>query len=237
VDRKVEGMAPAVQASTKLQKRTNDLSRAETLARYRHYSDLRKKIQTNTLENVPGSTLTQCAKRIGLSDGKVIFTDNVAELTLVFDLAVYTSRAGRSRAIDRYSRRLNGSDPDEARVLQSLQGSRFSIFRVIGRAAPAGVLFDDLMRGGVTSLLDEGLEQSAQPGDLFAMRVASIEDFSITCGAVVPIDTETGDTMTGRLTNEATVTELTALADDWRFAASIYKLAIEFGMMSSVIYR
>ena len=214
------------------------LSRAGILGRYRRYRDIRKDIQTSALENIPQSTFLAYAKRIGLSDGKVLFTDNDTELTLAFDLALYTSKMGRTRAIDRCARsRLTGSSPDEALVLQGLQASRFSIFRTIRRCEPTGVLLEDLMRGGTMTLLDEGLEQSAEPGDIFAMRVAPIKEFVITCGAVVPISIEIFDEIIDFLTDGAPDAELAALADHWRFAAALYELAIELGLMSFVVYR
>jgi hypothetical protein len=232
-------MAPALQASMELHGgEMHASSRADILSRYRRYRDLRKDIQTAALDNVPHSRFLDYAKRIGLSDGKVLFTDDTVELTLVFDLALYTAQAGRTRAIDRCARRrLRDSKPDEALVLQGLQASRFSIFRMIGRCEPTGVLLEDLMRGGMISLLDEGLEQSARPGEVFAMRVAPIEEFLITCGAVVPLDIETFEGIIDFLTDGAPDAELAALADDRRFAASLYELAIELGLMSFVAYR
>jgi hypothetical protein len=232
-------MAPALQASMELHGgEMHASSRADILSRYRRYRDLRKDIQTAALDNVPHSRFLDYAKRIGLSDGKVLFTDDTVELTLVFDLALYTAQAGRTRAIDRCARRrLRDSKPDEALVLQGLQASRFSIFRMIGRCEPTGVLLEDLMRGGMISLLDEGLEQSARPGEVFAMRVAPIEEFLITCGAVVPLDIETFEEIIDFLTDGAPDAELAALADDRRFAASLYELAIELGLMSFVAYR
>jgi hypothetical protein len=93
------------------------------------------------------------------------------------------------------------------------------------------------MRGGAIALLDEGLEQSAKPGEVFAMRVAPVEEFVITCGAVVPIDIEIFEGIIDFLTDGAPDAELAALADHWRFAASLYELAIELGLMNFVAYR
>jgi hypothetical protein len=232
-------MAQAMQASMEFHGgEMHAFSRADILSRYRRCRDLRMEIQTAALENIQHSTFLAHAKRIGLSDGKVLFTDNTVELTLAFDLAVYTAQAGRTRAIDRCARkRLPASKPDEALVLKGLQASRFSIFRIIGRCEPAGVLLEDLMRGGAIALLDEGLEQSAKPGEVFAMRVAPVEEFVITCGAVVPIDIEIFEGIIDFLTDGAPDAELAALADHWRFAASLYELAIELGLMNFVAYR
>ncbi len=232
-------MAPAAQASLELRGgEMHAFGRADILGRYRRYRDLRMDIQTAALENIPHSNILAHAKRIGLSDGKVLFTDDIVELSLAFDLAVYTASAGRTRAIDRCARRrLPASKPDEALVLEALQASRFSIFRTIGRCEPAGVLLKDLMRGGAIPLLDEGLEKSAEPGGVFAMRVAPIEEFVITCGAVVPINPATMEECIDVLLGAASKSELAALADHRRFAASIYELAIELGLMNFITYR
>jgi len=92
------------------------------------------------------------------------------------------------------------------------------------------------MRGGVISLLDEGLEQSARFDDVFAMRIAPIEEFVMTCGAIVPISFEIFEEMT-KFFSEGTSAELAALADHRRFAAALYELAIELGLMDLVTYR
>lgn len=231
-------MAHAAQASLEL--RGGEMyafSRADILSRYRRYRDLRMEIQTAALENIPHSSFLAHAKRIGLSDGKVLFTDDIVELSLAFDLAVYTASADRTRAIDRCARRRAAPKPDEALVLEALQASRFSIFRTIGRYEPAGVLLEDLMRGGEIPLLDEGLEKSAEPGAVFAMRVAPIEEFVITCGAIVPINPATMEECIDVLIGAVSKSELAALADHRRFAASIYELAIELGLMNFITYR
>ena len=232
-------MAQALQVSMELHGgEMHASSRVAILGRYRRYSDLRKEIQSAALENVSKSSFLAHAKRIGLSDGRVVFADDGSEVALVYDLALYTAQPGRTRAIDRCARkRLTAAQPDEALVLQALQASRFSIFRVIGRGEAAGVLLEDLMRGGTIHLLDEGMERSVKPDNVFAMRVAPIEDFAITCGAVVPMDLETFEGIIEFLTDGAPDAELAALADRWRFAASLYELAIRLELMSSIIYR
>src|SRR5450631_836926 len=220
--KRVANMAQALQVSMEFHGgEMHASSRVAILGRYRRYSDLRKDIQSTALKNVSGSSFLAYAKRIGLSDGNVLFADE-SELTLVYDLALYAARPGRTRAIDRCARkRLTAAQPDEALVLQALQASRFSIFRVIGRCEPAGVLLEDLMRGGTIPLLDEGMERSARPGEVFVMRVAPIEDFVITCGAVVPFNGETFEEVIDVVTDGVPVTERIALVDRWRFAASL----------------
>jgi hypothetical protein len=120
-------MASALQASMAFcGGEMHALSRDAILNRYRRYRDIRMDIQTTVLESIPHSSFLAHGKRIGLSDGKVLFTDDAVELTLAFDLALYTAPAGRTRAIDRCARRrLKDSKPDEALVLRGLQASDF----------------------------------------------------------------------------------------------------------------
>ena len=211
--------------------------RNDIVGRYRRWGRIRKDIQSAALRLVSLSALLRHATRIGLSDGKVFTTDNDAELTLAYDLAVYTARKGRTRAIDRCARsRSNGQDPDEARLFEALCASRFSLFRAIGRRKPAGVRLVDLMRGSEVWLLDEGIEQSAKSGALFAMRVAPIEGFVVTCGAVIPVDGEAAEVLTRFLADVGDDDILPMLADDPRFADFVYGLAIEFALMDGVIY-
>ena len=232
-------MPLALQTSLELEGgEMHPVSRVDVLTRYRRYRDLRTDIQTAALENVPRSSFLAQAKRIGLSDGKVLFADDDVELTLVFDLAIHTAKAGRTRAIDRYARMHPGApDQDEALVLKGLQAARFSIFRVTDRYEPAGLLVTDLLRGFELWLLDEGLEQSATPGSVFAMRVAPVEDFVMTCGVIVPVGDLIFDAIDDFLIDCATDAERAALVDDPRFAASLYRLAVELGLMSLVAYR
>ena len=237
--RRGKNMSLALQTSLALQGgEMHTVGRADSLARYRRFRDLRTDIQTEALKHIPRSSFLAHAKRIGLSDGKALFSDDDVELTLVFDLALHTAKAGRTRAIDRFARmRRTASDADEALVLAGLQAARFSIFRVTDRYEPAGLLIEDLLRGFALWLLDEGLEQSASPGSIFAMRVAPIEDFAVTCGVIVPVGDLIFNAIDDFLIDCATDSERAALADDPRFATSLYQLAVELGLMSLVAYR
>jgi hypothetical protein len=237
--RGANAMPLALQTSLELEGgKMHTASRADILVRYRRYRDVRTDIQTAALKNVPRSSFLAHAKRIGLSDGKVLFSDDDVELTLVFDLAIHTAKGERTRAIERYARmRPAASDRAEALVLRGLQAAQFSIFRVTDRYEPAGLLVKDLLRGFDLWLLDEGLEESARLGAVFAMRVAPIEDFVVTCGVIVPVGDLIFDAIDDFLADCATDAERAALADDPRFATSFYKLAIELGLMSLIAYQ
>ena len=206
------------------------MSREEVLTRYRRLREISKRHQTEAVRYVPHSALLDQARRIGLAVGKTL----VAELTLAFDLALYTAPPGRSRGIERYARSAAvpaGSD-DEV-VLQAMRQARFSVWQVERRHEAVGLVVQDLMRETSLWLVDESLEQTAPEGMSVAMRVIMPEAFAMTCGVIVPVDAmlldEVFEEVLGRIRGEAD-----AIANDRRFATTIYRMAVLEGLMDQV---
>jgi hypothetical protein len=213
------------------------VTREEILDRYRRDRAISAEIQTGALDHVSGPAVLRQAKRLGLSDGKVLRVSHEDELTLVFDLLLYTVSSGRrSRAVDRYARSHQPSPGgDELRVLSALQGARFSLYLIKERHPMAGLVLEDLLREEEVWLMDESLEATAQVGGVLATRLAVLETFAITCGVLVLIDPETLREL-AIVIDEADA-EPGELADDPRFAESIYRLAIELDLTHHVRYR
>ena len=213
------------------------MTREEIIERYRRDRAISAGIQTGALDHIPRAAILRQAKRLGLSDGKVLRVSHEDELTLVFDLLLYTVSSGsRSRGIDRYARSHQpppGSD--ELRVLTALQAARFSLFQIKERHPVAGLVLEDLLRAEVAWLMDESLEASAQVGAVFGTRLATLDTFAITCGVLVPIDSETLRELANVI--DQADDEPAELADDPRFAESIYRLAIELNLTEYVRYR
>jgi hypothetical protein len=209
----------------------------EILDRYQRYRQACTAIQTAALRCVSTATLLAIAKRLGLSDGKHIVAESDDDLVLVFDLALHTAPRGRRRAIDRYAALHPPSSGDEAAVLAALRDTRFSLFRVSGRHPEAGIWLEDLLRGGESWLVDVNLKATARPGAVLAMRLAAPDVFAISCGVAVPIDEDTLDEIFDLLTDGGDVEDLAPLADDPKFAQSVYQLALELGLTASVSYR
>jgi hypothetical protein len=108
----------------------------------------------------------------------MLVADSEEEMTLAFDLALYTAKDGRSRALDRYARAARPSPAsDEARMLDAMRRARFSIWRIERRHETAGLIVADVLREAEVWLVDEKLEASAPPGMAFAGRVCEPEKF------------------------------------------------------------
>jgi hypothetical protein len=207
------------------------MSREEVLTRYRRLREISKRHQTEVVRYVPHSALLDQARRIGLAVGKTLVAESMDELTLAFDLALYTAPPGRSRGIERYARSAAvpaGSD-DEV-VLQAMCQARFSVWQVQRRHKVVGLVVQDLMRENSLWLVDESLEQTAPEGMSVAMRVIMPEAFAMTCGVIVPVDAmlldEVFEEVLGRIRGEAD-----AIANDRRFATTIYRMAVLEGPM------
>ena len=208
----------------------------EILTRYRRLREISRRHHGKALKFIPHSALLEQARRLGLTVGKTLVAESMDELTLAFDLSLYTAAPGRSRAIDRYARSAGaspGSDDDV--MLQAMRHARFSVWQVEGPHEAAGLLVQDLMREERIWLVDENLERTAPAGMTLAMRVSRPEAFAMTCGVIVPIDAalidKVFDEVLGRVRGEPDV-----IANDRRFATAIYRLAITDGIMDQISF-
>lgn len=210
------------------------MTRDEVLQRYRHLRLISIGHHSGALKFLSRPALLELAKRLGLAAQGILVAESEAEMTLVFDLALYTAKERRSRALDRYARATPlppGSDA--ARVLEAMRHARFSVWRIDRRHETAGLIITDVLREAEVWLVDEQLETSAPEGLCFAGRLCQPDDFAMSCGVVVPVHRE--------LLEEVTLDMLAwrrgdpeRVAEDPRFAIAIYRAAIESGILNNV---
>ena len=219
-------MAQAVPAHT----------RADIIARYRHLRTISKKHHTRTYDFVSSSALLQRARRLGMSDGRRLMLGSVEQFDLISDLIVYTALPGRSRALDRYARSMPPpAGSDEALVLDAMRNARFGVLQMQHRHPAAGLILRDEARNEEIWLVDLGYEMWMEEGMRVATRYYTPGPFSMTAGVSIPLR--------GRLISQAMefVPQLlrkkpAQLCDDPRFAETLYRTAIEDGVMERVRY-
>ncbi len=210
------------------------MTRDEKLARYRHLREISTEQHRGALACVARDMVMDYGRRLDLVQGRVLVCDNLEEMTLVFDLAVHTGKAGRSRAIDRYTSRIApGLAGDEALMLRAAQAARFRVWEIERPHEVAGLWVSNVGIGGEMWLMDEGMEASCQAGDMFAGRLMAVDDFVMTCGASVPVSVTLLAAAMGNMPN-ITAASHEAMLNDPRFAIGIYRAAIETGTMESV---
>jgi hypothetical protein len=213
------------------------MTRAEKIGRYRHLRTIAKQHQNAAIKFVSGATMREYGRRLGILHGNTFICDSPDELTFVFDLALHTSREGRSRGIDRYARTVHaapGSDTDV--MLKASQNARFAVWRVEGRHATAGLIIWDIANETTHWLMDEGFEATAPVGSVFAGRLKVADDFVMTCGATVPLDVDTLTEAFGSVPNWAARSRA-AVVEDPRFATAIFRAALRGGIGEKIQFR
>lgn len=213
--------------------------RDRVLARYRQLREVSLQLHHKILDCVSHDAFMSQARRLGLAQGKkTLIFDNIDELNYVNDLIIYTSPAGRSRAIDRYARSAGlAAGSDDALVLEAMRAARFAILVIERRHEAAGLIATDLFRRNQVWLVDMGLEASVPEGAMIATRLFTPERFSMTAGVLVPFDLEVVANLNAELPTSLLDLELTTLIDDRRFAETIYRAALAGGVMDRVGYQ
>ena len=79
------------------------------VARYRHLRQINRRHQEAALRFVPATALRKQAQRLGLMARNTFVAESVAEITLAFDLCLFTAPPGRSCAMERYARSIRRS--------------------------------------------------------------------------------------------------------------------------------
>jgi hypothetical protein len=212
------------------------MTRNDVLCRYRHLRAIGRRHHRAAMKFLARPVVTEHARHLGLIAGQTLAASSEEELTLMFDLAIYAAREGRSRAIDRYAKATQlppGSD--DRLMLEAMCRARFSIWRIAGRHDTCGLVVNDLLRRAETWLVDEGLEASGVTGMCFASRLCEADQFAITSGVIVPVDLPIlEDVLTDSLACRYADPE--RVGDDPRFASAIYRAAIGSGLMESIAF-
>ena len=107
------------------------MTRDQILERYHHLRAISIGHHSGAMAFVSKQAVLEHAKRLGLATAGMLVAESEAEMTLVFDLALYTAKQHRSRALDRYARATPlppGSDA--AGMLEAMRHARFSVWRI-----------------------------------------------------------------------------------------------------------
>ena len=210
------------------------VDREEVLAWYRRLREISQDHGNAVLKRVPKKTLLAWGKRLGLVRRKTFVAEGFEEMTLAFDLAVYSAPPGKKPPIERY-RRTTGfpAGSDEAIMLDAMCLSRFSIFAVKRRHAAAGLILDDLFRRQEIWLMDEGLEETAPEGMPMASRVTKPDAFHMTTGALVPIAADTLEEVIASFSWRDGDPSLES-GRNVKFVEAVYRTAVAHGLMASV---
>ena len=212
-------------------------TRDDILAWYLRLREISKRLHREVLSSISGDTLLKHAHRLGLAQGKTLILDDMDEMYYVYDLAIYTAPADRSRAIDRYAKSARFEPrSDERLMLDAMRASQFAILRIEQRHDAVGLITTDILRNSEVWLLDVGLESSMDDGELIATRLLTPGPFSMTAGVDVPFEIEMLEPICALLPESMGNSRLSRIAEDRRFAEAVYKVGLADGVMDRLTY-
>lgn len=212
-------------------------TRDDLLARYLHLREISKRLHDEVLKSISDDTLLDRARRLELAQGRTLALEDPDEVYYIYDLAIYTAPADRSRAIDRYAKSARfEAQSDERRMLEAMRASQFAILMVERRHDTVGLIATDILRNSKVWLIDVGLEHSMDSGQLFATRLLTVETFSMTAGVNVPFEIDMLEPICMMLPRRVADSKLSQVADDRRFAEAVYKVGLADGVMDRLAY-
>ena len=212
-------------------------SRGEVLEHYRRLREISKRLHPDVLKLLSKDALLQSGRRLGMAQGRTFILDSMDDLTLAFDMAIYTSPSGRSRAIDRYARSANLAPGSEWKLmLDAMRNARFAILIVERQHPSAGLIVRDTFRQTSLWLVDAGLETSMTKGCVFATRYFVPAQFAMTAGVVVPVDLYLLEDAIALVPHLLRKPQVEAI-DSRHFAEAVYRVAITDGVMEGVIMQ
>ena len=212
-------------------------TRDDMLVRYLRLREISKRLHQEVLNFISGDTLLNHARRLGLAQGKTLLLEDMEEMYYVYDLAIYTAPADRSRAIDRYAKSAKfGAQSDERLMLDAMCASQFAVLLIEQRHDTVGLIATDILRNSKVWLLDVGLESSMNDGELIATRVLTPGKFSMTAGVNIPFEIEMLEPICMLLPERMGNSRLSRIAEDRRFAEAVYKVGLANGVMDRLSY-
>ena len=129
-----------------------------------------------------------CAHHLGLLRKKTLVFNNETETSLFADYQVYAYRPRGFNMAELYLRlnreRLDGFDME---LLIRMSAARYSVLVVDSLSAEGALQVKDIFRGLSFLLVNNGLSQTARPGDGVAGHILSFDDFFIQSGAALPV--------------------------------------------------
>ncbi len=159
------------------------------LNRYKQLRARGRALNDLLIKQLPKTAIRECAKKLGLLEGKTLVLDSEHELSVLFDYCLYTHRRGNKTVIDRYLAQAPPAvlSEEDMRLLNAMSNAYYSLFVVDAVQTDKGVTLHDLLRDKTFFLMDTGFGQSARPGLMLAGRVLPLADFAMSSGAFIPL--------------------------------------------------
>jgi hypothetical protein len=210
------------------------MQREDVLRRYRHLRAIGTHHHSAALKFLARPAIVEHARRPGLMVGQTLIANSEEEMRWCSTWrSTRQKKAGAEPSIAMPKSHNCGPTPMRRLMLEAMRRAQFSIWRVARQHDKCGLVVNDVLRQSEVWLVDEVLELS---GMCFAGRLCDADLFAVTGGVVVPVDLPMlEDVLTDVLACRHADPE--RIGGDPRFAAAIYRAALDAGVMDDVVFN
>ena len=144
---------------------------------------------------LPREVFLSSGEELGiLKNGTLVFdSEEIADV--LTDYCVYKYDESGTNAVERlFAEYPPEPDSDEQILMDAMLTARYSIFKIDKTLPGYGAAVTDFLYGDDGFIMDVGLSHSASQGMILAGRILPVSDsFSMTSGAMMPMDSKTMD--------------------------------------------
>ncbi len=160
----------------------------ERIDRYKQLRAIGRDLNMILVKQLPKAAVAECGKKLGIYKAGTLILNNDDEIAILFDYCLYHYRRGGKNVIERY---LDNSPPPsdsmEMTLLQAMQASFYSIFKVVEIHPKQGASIKDLLSQKVINLFDIGLSETGYLGLHITGRLLPFADFHMSSGSLIPL--------------------------------------------------
>lgn len=167
---------------------------------YRQMRRIMLGLHEQLVAELPRDLVLKSAETLGIvEDGKISF-ETEDESSVLMDYCLYDGWSGGHNAVTRlFAREPYPPHSNEMLLLEAMTGATYSLYGITSVFPGLGVEVMDLLREESRFVMDEALSRTGQEGLVMAARLIELPEFSMTTGAVLPVDESTLQSITHAL--------------------------------------
>ena len=160
----------------------------ELVARYQRMRAVSRELNHRMTQRLAKDAMTEGGRKLGLLRNGILVFGSEVEMAVLMDYCLYHVRRNGRNSIEQYCcDRPPAPGTDEAICLRVMEAAIHSLFLADSIEPGVGLAVTDLATDEQFLLVDLGLSQTANPGDLFLTRLMLFDAFAATSGAALPM--------------------------------------------------
>ncbi len=160
----------------------------DIVKRYKRLRAASVKLNHQLVKTLSKDQMDEGGRKLGLLQGGILVFKTDDETSVLMDYCIYDVYRNGRNAVERF---LQDSPPppdsEEMQCLNAMREAFYSVFVAESVIPNVGITARDVVSDRHVLIVDVGFGNSGKPGVVLASRIMSFDDFSMTCGAAIPI--------------------------------------------------